>query len=452
MSQRRKFYVQNFGCRATQADGAAITADLSARGLDRGADWNAADVVVVNTCTVTAEADRDARQTIRRIHRENPSAEILVTGCYAQRRPDELAEIPGVRWVVGNSHKPQIGTVIAPRAELVSIQPTHEAFHGGIAAGGRLVGDISEQRELLTAPLIERDGDRSRPNLKVQDGCNNRCTFCIIPSVRGLSRSAPAEFVIDEMRKLAATYPEVVLTGINLGRWGRDLTGRPRFHTLLDRLLAETLIQKIRISSVEPMDWTQDVLERMAGEPRICKHMHIPLQSGSDAVLKRMRRRYRIRHYADRIDRARAMMPAASIGADVMVGFPGETEAEFEQTRAFIEQSPLTYLHVFTYSAREGTPAAEAADQVPKTVKKERNRVLRELIAEKNAAFRKSLIGETIEAVTLARPMEDGAAALTDNFLEVRIPGERLRPAQLIQLQLREFGVALPVGSPSNLS
>ena len=231
MGENRKFYIQNFGCRATQADGAAITADLSARGLEQGPDWNAADVVVVNTCTVTAEADRDARQTIRRIHRENPSAEILVTGCYAQRRPEELAEIPGVQWVVGNSHKPRIGSVIAPQADLISLKPTHEAFHGGIAAGGQLVGDISEQRQLLTAPLLEAGQDRSRPNLKVQDGCNNRCTFCIIPSVRGLSRSALPEFVVDALRKLAETYPEVVLTGINLGRWGRDLPGRPRFHS-----------------------------------------------------------------------------------------------------------------------------------------------------------------------------------------------------------------------------
>ncbi len=441
MSERRKFFVQNFGCRATQADGAAITADLSARGLERGADWNAADMVVVNTCTVTAEADSDARQAIRRIHRENPSAEILVTGCYAQRRPEDLADLPGVRWVVGNSHKPRIGSLLVPEQQgLVSINAGTELFHGGVAAGGVLVGDIAEQRQLLTAPLLEAVRDRSRPNLKVQDGCNNRCTFCIIPSVRGLSRSAQADFVVEEARKLAATYPEIVLTGINLGRWGRDLSGRPRFHSLLQRLLAETDIQKIRISSVEPMDWTQDVLELAAGEPRICKHMHIPLQSGSDAVLKRMRRRYRIRHYADRIERARRMMPTASIGADVMVGFPGETDAEFEETRAFIERSPLTYLHVFVYSAREGTPAAEAPGQVPKAAKKERSRILRELIAEKHAAFRRGLAGATVQAVTLDRSSEEGSSALTDNFLEVVIPGERLQPAKLVRLRLTAAG------------
>ena len=430
MSERRTFYVENFGCRATQADGAAVAADLRKRGLGESGERSAADVVVVNTCTVTAEADRDARQTINRIHRENPGAEILVTGCYAQRRPEDLTALPGVRWVVGNSHKTQIG-------DLVGIDNANADYHGGV-----VLGDIYRQRELLTAPILDAGQDRSRPNLKIQDGCNNRCTFCIIPSVRGYSRSATPDFVLDQIRGLADDYPEVVLTGINLGRWGRDLQGRPRFHQLLGRILSETAVRKLRISSVEPMDWTQDLLELVASEPRICKHMHIPLQSGSDAVLKRMRRRYRARHYLDRIERARSMMPHASIGADVMVGFPGETDAEFEETRALVEQSPLTYLHVFTYSAREGTPAAEAPNQVPKKLKKERNRILRELIARKHAAFRASLAGTELDAVTLDRSVDDGTAALTDNFLHVTVEDERLPPARLVQVKLLSSGRA----------
>ena len=426
------------------ADGAAITADLSARGLLRGEGWQSADVVGVNTCTVTAEADRDARRTIRRIHRQNPSAEIVVTGCYAQRRPGELSELPGVRWVIGNSHKPHIGDVVAPRPALVTIQTGREPFHGGIAAGGTLVGDIAEQRQLQPAPLLEGGRDRARPNLKVQDGCNHRCAFCIIPAVRGFSRSAPAERVVAELRKLAATFPEVVLTGINLGRWGRDLPGRPRFPKLLERLLAETSIRKLRISSVEPLDWTQDLLELMAAEPRIARHVHMPLQSGSDAVLKRMKRRYRVRHYADLIERARAMLPEASIGADVMVGFPGETDEDHQRTRQLIEGSPLTYLHIFPYSAREGTAAAALPEQVPKAAMKQRGRELRELIDRKHAAFRRSLRGRTVDAVTLANDDHDGASALTDNFLEVTIPGRRLPPAQLVRVTLGEGSTASP--------
>ena len=439
MSERRTYWIENFGCRATQADGAALEADLSSRGLQQADRRPSADVVVVNTCTVTAEADSDARQTIRRIHRENPETEILVTGCYAQRRPETLNELPGVRWVVGNSHKPQIGAIVAPNGSgLVSIAGTAAPFHGGV-----LVSDIYQQRELLTAPTLEAGHDRSRPNLKIQDGCNNLCTFCIIPSVRGYSRSARPEFVIEEIRKLQDRYPEIVLTGINLGRWGRDLQGRPRLHQLLERILAETGVRKLRISSVEPMDWTGDLLALVAAEPRIAKHMHIPLQSASDSVLKAMRRRYRARHYADRLTRARALMPEAAIGADVMVGFPGETDAHFEETRAFIEGRPFTYLHVFTYSAREGTPAAAMPDQVPKAVKKERNRILRELIAEKKRRFEGSLIGRRVEAVTLDREAASGTAALTDNFLHVEIPGERIPPASLIEVNLTGPGSAV---------
>jgi len=447
MSERRTFWVENFGCRATQADGAALESDLAARGLGLSSDRADAQLVVVNTCTVTAEADRDARQTIRRIHRENPAAEILVTGCYAQRRPADLEALPGVRWVVGNSHKPLIGEVVAPQATgLVSISnasiPTPPLdYHGEIASGGVLLSDAYEQRALLTAPILDAGSDRSRPNLKIQDGCNNLCSFCIIPSVRGYSRSAPETFVLDEIRKLEDRYPEIVLTGINLGRWGRDLPGRPRFHQLLETVLEQAAVKKLRISSVEPMDWTGDLLRLMKAESRIAKHMHIPLQSGSDAVLKAMRRRYRARHYLDRVERARVAMPEASIGADVMVGFPGETDAQFEETRRLIEQSPLTYLHVFTFSAREGTPAATMDGQIPKPVKKERNRILRELIAQKKRRFEESLVGRRVEAVTLDRSTNESTSALTDNFLHVEVPGS-LPAARLIGVTLTAPGKA----------
>ena len=436
MSERRTFYVENFGCRATQADGAAVAADLRARGLAQSGERSAADVVIVNTCTVTAEADRDARQTISRVHRENPDARILVTGCYAQRRPEDLSSLPGVHWVVGNSHKTHIGELLQP-APLVAIGNASADYHGGV-----LLGDIYQQRELLTAPILDAGQDRSRPNLKVQDGCNNRCTFCIIPSVRGYSRSAQPDWVVEQIRSMQHAYPEIVLTGINLGRWGRDLDGRPRFHRLLERILSDTKVRKLRISSVEPMDWTDDLLRLLAQEPRICKHVHMPLQSGSDSVLKRMRRRYRARHYRSRVELARTSMPHASIGADVMVGFPGETEAEFEETRRFVEDAPFTYLHVFTYSAREGTPAAADSNQIPKKVKKERNRILRELIDRKHAAFRASLDGRALEAVTLDRSVDGGTAALTDNFLHVTIAGERLPPAKLVRLTLNGAGAA----------
>jgi threonylcarbamoyladenosine tRNA methylthiotransferase MtaB len=419
------FFVQNFGCRATQADGAALDTLLAARGLGSSPDRAAADIVVLNTCTVTAEADSDARSTIRRVHRENPAARILVTGCYAQRAPDELAAMPGVEWVVGNSHKTSIPDVITGVASQI------------------LTGDIFATTDILTAPVADAHegatGDRIRPNLKIQDGCHNRCSFCIIPFVRGKSRYLTADEVITRVRSLAANYTEVVLSGINLGRWGREAGSAMRLADLLRRILAETALQRIRLSSVEPMDFTDDLLSLMAAEPRIAKHVHAPLQSGSDTILRKMHRKYRPRHYADRLSKARQWMPNAAIGADVMVGFPGETAELFEESRAFIAAMPFTYLHVFTYSERPGTPAASMCGVVPVPVRKDRNRVLRELAAVKNAAFRESLLGQELTAVTL-----DDGVALTDNYLKAQLdlphaPNRliRLRPRALTSEGLR---------------
>ena len=407
-----RFFIQNFGCRASQADGAALATGLAERGYEAAEGFAGAELVILNTCTVTAAADEDVRQAVRRAHRENPGARILVTGCYAHRAPQELAEMAGVRWVVGNSHKTQI-------PDLVVVSRPAVDFHGEI-----VVGDIGEQREFLSAPVVEALGDRTRPNLKIQDGCNNVCTFCIIPSVRGRSRSARADDVVEQVRGLAGRYREVVLSGINLGRWGRDVGAREpeRLAGLLRRLLDETPVERLRLSSIEPMDWSDELLELVAGSPRIARHVHAPLQSGCDAVLKRMKRRYRARHYEDRVSRARALMPDAAIGADVMVGFPGETEVEFEESRRFIEKMPFTYLHVFTYSERPGTPAAGYEGAVEVRVRKERNRVLRELVAAKNLEFRRRILGRRLSVVTL----EGGRQALSDNYIPVELARARL--------------------------
>ena len=377
---------------------------------------------MLNTCTVTAFADEDVRKAAHRVHRENPEARILITGCYAQRAPEELAVLPGVYWVVGNSHKVRIPDIVAEAAT-----PYHGQIH---------VGDIFASQEFLSAPVEDAAGDRTRPNLKIQDGCNNRCSFCIIPFVRGRSRSAPADQVVEQVRGLAAKYREVVLSGINLGRWGREAGGTMRLPDLIRRLLAETGIERLRLSSVEPMDWSDDLLELVSLSPRIAQHVHAPLQSGSDRVLRRMHRKYRPRHYADRILKARAAMPDAGIGADVMTGFPGETSEEFEESREFIDGLPFTYLHVFTYSERPGTPAAESAGQVPMEVRKERNRVLRDLAARRNLEFRRAMIGRTLSVVTLSE------GALAGNFLKVDLAHPR--PAnQLVDVKI---GSLTPAG------
>ncbi len=445
------------------------------------ADWSApgrlrdAEIVVLNTCTVTEGADKDARASIRRLQRVNPDCQILVTGCYAQRAPEELAALPGVTWVVGNSHKHQAAEIAtSSSAGFVSVaqlsgqkepiplfrNERERVGHPGERAryaGNVVVGDIFAHTELLAAPVFEAANERTRPNLKVQDGCDNRCSFCVIPYVRGQSRSLPMERVLAEVRTLVeAGYREVVISGINLGRWGRDLAvGRPslvvgkqeqfksvissteqpqlnrerpatndqRLVSLIRAILDQTSLQKLRISSVEPMDWSDELIGLVAASGRIAKHAHVPMQSGSDAVLRRMHRKYRPWHYREKILKIRAAMPTAAIGADVMVGFPGETEAEFDETRRMIEELPFTYLHVFTYSARPGTPAAGQAGQVPVAVARERNRVLRELASQKKAAFMRSLAGTVVEAITLQTGGTDFTEALTENYLKMRISG-----------------------------
>lgn len=413
----QRYYVQNFGCRATQADGAALETLLGQRGLARAVNCTQADLVVLNSCTVTAAADEDLRQTVRRVNRENPDARILVTGCYAQRAPEEIAVLPGVSWVVGNSDKTAI-------PDLIADESGH--FHGQIH-----VHDIFAEHDFLSAPVEDAAGDRTRPNLKIQDGCNNRCSFCVIPYVRGRSRSMPAEQVLEQVRSLGAKYREVVLSGVNLGRWGREPGSQMRLADLIRRMLDETPVERLRLSSVEPMDFTDDLLRLMADSPRIAKHVHAPLQSGSDGVLRRMHRKYRARHYAERVQTARRWMPSAAIGADVMTGFPGETDAEFEETYRLIDSLPFTYLHVFTYSARPGTPAAAAPGQVPIPVRKERNRLLRELAKEKNAAFRRKFLGVSLSVVTLGQ----GKSALSSNYLKVELlrdaPANEVRDVQI---------------------
>jgi threonylcarbamoyladenosine tRNA methylthiotransferase MtaB len=445
--------VQNFGCRATQADGAALEQQLQSKGLQRVESFAHADIVILNTCTVTAAADHDARAAIRKIRRENPEARILVTGCYAQRAPAEIAAIPGVSWVIGNSHKHLVPDIVG-------------GHHGGFNDGGfiplervalaspafTLTGDIFAHTELIAAPVFAGDdiAGKTRPNLKVQDGCNNRCSFCIIPSVRGQSRSMKLGRVLEEANALvAAGYREIVLSGINLGRWGRDLEPQQRFEQLLRVLLEHTDVEKIRISSVEPMDWTDELIALVASSPRIAKHAHVPLQSGSDRILRRMYRRYRPWHYAEKIRKIREAMPDTAIGADVMVGFPGETDELFEENRSFIEHLPFTYLHVFTYSSRPGTPAAAMPDQVPVQVARERNRVLRDLAAEKNLAFRKSFIGRTLDVITLHNAGEGWTEALSDNYLKIRVAG-RHAANQMLTVDVMESGKEDLLAMPGN--
>jgi len=427
------FHIEQFGCRATQADGAAIERQLREQGCSPVADFDAADVVVLNTCTVTASADAQARDAIRKIHAANPHTRIIVTGCYAQRAPEELAALPGVSHVVGNSHKSQIPALlqtispvaeptISRAAEFIEISqepPYHSA--------PILTGNIFELTDVLVAPVLGGEGNHTRPTLKIQDGCNSRCSFCVIPFVRGKSRSLPPQTVIAEIQRLADSgFREIVLSGINLGTYGRDLTPRSGILVLLQRILDETPVERLRVSSIEPLDVTQDLIDLFASSERIAHHFHMPLQSASDRILGAMHRWYRAEHYARRIELIQELLPDAAIGADVITGFPGETEADHAATLQFIEERKFTYLHVFSYSSRPGTKAATLAGQIPGHIIKRRARELRALGEAKNAAFRDAQIGRTLRALTL-HPSEGCAArgitpALTSNYVQVHLP------------------------------
>lgn len=426
------FSITNFGCRATDADASAMRESMVRRGLSLVEDDSQAEIVVLNTCTVTASADAQSREAVRKIHRANPAAKIIVTGCYAQRAPEELAVLDGVAAVVGNAHQNEIagvasGAPLTPSREsgVISVAAL-EASAMSLSRGPAkiLTSDIFEQAEIQLARADSLAGDRTRPILKIQDGCNNRCAYCVIPFVRGSSRSLPPSLVIAEVEKLvSAGTREIVLSGINLGAYGRDLSPRITLAEIVKRILAETGLEQLRFSSIEPQDVTRDFAALAAASPRIAPHVHIPLQSGSDRILRAMHRRYRTAHYAERIALLHSALPEASIGADVIVGFPGETSKDFHATVALIRRLPLAYLHVFSFSARPGTKAEHLDGAVPLQEIRERARELRALSQEKAAAFRSAQAGRVVRALTLHRQGDGWTEALTGNYLRVRVKG-----------------------------
>ncbi len=356
------FHIENFGCRAARADGEAVSARLLASGLSEAA-LNDADVVVVNTCSVTAEADRDARAFVRKTMRLNPAAKVIVTGCYAQRAPQEVAALDGVTAVVGNSHKGLVPEMVLgfvthtfPINPSIPILPTSVLVANGnttqLFVDDRFAHSYIENAQVLP-------GAQTRPNLKIQEGCGNRCTFCVIPTTRGSSRSLSKSKVLSQVRGfVAAGGKELVISGINLGRWGRDLSDgstQPTLAALVREILTHTGLPRLRLSSIEPMDWTPELIDllRQFGGSVLARHAHLPLQSGSDAVLRRMHRRYRPWHDEQKVTSlAEAAEPGLAIGADVMVGFPGESDSEFRETRDLVARLPFAYLHLFPFSPR----------------------------------------------------------------------------------------------------
>jgi threonylcarbamoyladenosine tRNA methylthiotransferase MtaB len=393
-----KYSVVTFGCRVNQADSLAIEAELCARGGEP-VSADRADLVIVNTCSVTASADQGARQTIRRIARQNPTAHIVATGCYATRCADEVAALPGVVDVIPNTKKGSdffFATLFEKRGQ------TPFPLEGPC---GR--------------PLSPGLMGRTAWTLRVQTGCEEQCSYCIIPTTRGPSRSRELAEILQEVdRVVVAGYKEIVITGVHLGSYGRDLFPRVTLASLIEVLVSRSFSQAdkplFRVSSLEPMDFPAAIVGNVA------PHFHLPLQHASNGVLERMRRPYTIEKYSELVDDIRARVPHAAIGSDVIVGFPGETDEDFQRLTDYLDRSPLTHIHVFPYSDRPGTEASSLGGKVHGGVVKARGERVREISRALQTRFRASLVGTTRPALTI----EDGTVAVTDNYIRVAVaPG-----------------------------
>ncbi len=397
------FALVTFGCRVNQADSLEIDAELAGRGWV-SVPSDRAELIVVNTCSVTASADQGARQTIRRLHRDNPTARIVATGCYATRCAEEVAALPGVAAVLPNEDK---GTdpFAPPFAQVLGRRGQTPHVRDGAGPCGRSLEPGAMGRTAWT--------------LRVQTGCEEQCSYCIIPTTRGAGRSRGMDDVLDEVRRVTnAGYRETAITGVHLGSYGRDLSPATTLQSLLERLVREEAML-FRISSLEPMDCTSGIVDLVSAHAdRFAPHFHLPLQHASNAVLERMRRPYTIEYYSALVDGIRARLPHAAIGSDVIVGFPGETAEEFALLVAYLEGSPLTHLHVFPYSDRPGTVAERLPGKVHGATVKARAQRVREISRHLQARFRESLAGTVRPALAI----EDGSVAMTDNYIRVPLP------------------------------
>jgi threonylcarbamoyladenosine tRNA methylthiotransferase MtaB len=424
------------GCKLNQYETEGIAEAFEASGFRVVPFTDCADAYVVNTCTVTGRSDYRSRQMLRRASRLNPSALIVATGCYAQREPAAIASMPEVDLVVGNTRKHAIAELVADRltsraaseapvAEGRAVSAASEALgrEAGISGADVLVGEHGDAP--FRAFDITRFRGHTRAFLKIQDGCDRRCAYCAVPDARGPARSRPPSEVLAQATRLVQnSYREIVLTGVHIGSYGVDLGG-PGLAALLDALTGIPGLVRLRLGSIEPMELTAELASTILGNEKICRHLHVPLESGSDATLASMGRSYTRDRYADAIRRITEREPLTGLGTDVMVGFPGESDRDFEATVALIEELPFTYLHVFSFSPRIGTAAAEMEGRVPGPEKKRRSRALRELGRARSLTFRRRLVGTRLEVLVEDRSDRRGEllTGLSSNYVRVDFEG-----------------------------
>ncbi|RNC71401.1 MAG: tRNA (N(6)-L-threonylcarbamoyladenosine(37)-C(2))-methylthiotransferase MtaB [Desulfuromonadales bacterium] len=400
--------ITTLGCKINQFESAAMIESLGKEGFRVVPFEEGADVYVINTCTVTAKTDAESRRLIRRALRHNPAARVVVTGCYAQVAPDAVKDLPGVALVVGNSEKKGIAGIL----------------RDAVPADRVLVSDISRERT-VEGLALESFAEHTRAFLQVQNGCDAFCSYCIVPYARGRSRSVPFDESLQGIRTFAAQgFREVVLTGIHLGAYGLDLTPPSNLLALLEAAERERAVPRLRVGSVEPNEVTDELIAFLGRSTIVCHHLHMPLQSGDDQVLSRMNRRYTAASVRETVEKLVAAVPDIAIGCDVIAGFPGETDEEFERTLRLLDELPVAYLHVFPFSRRDGTPAARMAEQVDGRVIKARAETLRALGERKRREYCTGFVGRELLVLVQNRERDGELMGLSRNYLSVRLSGD----------------------------
>ena len=424
--------IVTLGCKTNQFESVAMGEQLAAAGYRQIEFAAGADLVIVNTCTVTAATDAQSRNLIRRARRFNPQARVVVTGCYAQIDPQSLSQIPGVALVIGNQEKLRLLETLSSFDETTKIQ----------------VGDIRNSSTIEPLSLSGFD-QRSRAFVQIQNGCDAFCSYCIIPYARGRSRSVPVAAIVEQLKKLAENgYPEIVLTGIHIGNYGQDLSPRVDLLSLLQQIEKSNFAGRLRLGSIEPTELPEKLYQYIAAADWICPHFHIPLQAGDDVVLQRMNRHYTTTFFADLIERIHQLQPDAAIGLDVITGFPGETDQQFEYTFHLLELLPFSHLHVFPFSRRSGTPAATMPDQLSGTIIKQRAAQLRQLGEEKLHDFSRRFIGSELDIVIEAGESDGLRKGLSENYLSVAVPAEIAEPGKMIRVKIFDLKEDLLLGDP----
>ena len=397
---------QTFGCKLNQSETASLVREFEERGYRVASPGEPADVFVINTCTVTGRTDAKCRQTIRQVLRHSPETTVVVTGCYSQVAAEEISRIPGVDYVLGNPEKYDLfsylqspGKQSAPVIQVSSVEG-----QDAVSRSGRFIG-------------------QTRAFLKIQDGCDRRCAYCIVPFARGPSRSVNPSKIVEQAKDLVDQgFRELVLTGVHIGMYGKEIGDGSSIVRLLENLLRIEGLGRLRLSSLDPEDISSDLLDFVADSEKICRHFHLPLQSGSDTVLKRMRRRYTTLEFRKCVDAICTKLESVGLGGDIIVGFPGETDDEFDETYLFVESLPFTYLHVFPYSVRDGTEAASMTGQVPSRMQLERAKQMRMLGHLKRQEFMKRWIGETVTVLMESKNLDGWMAGLSSEYLRVKMP------------------------------